>query len=150
MSPLLHDLLPLAADRLEWALNAPTTPDDPHGLARLARALAGITTALSVHATDPDAMPEAFGKLEPDLLPFTPLERKVRQLRTDHPTLLAEATELRRLVARAVRPARRPGLPERAGDVAALYRRADAFLAALLHHQQEEDGLDQLAAAPDR
>jgi hypothetical protein len=76
MSPLLHDLLPLAADRLEWALNAPTTPDDPHGLARLARALAGITTALSVHATDPDAMPEALGHVDPDMLPFTPLERK--------------------------------------------------------------------------
>jgi hypothetical protein len=150
MSPLLHDLLPMVADRLEWALNAPTTPDDPRGLARLARALAGIATALALHAMSPDVAPEAFGLVDPDMLPFTPLERKVRQLRTDHAALLAETEELRRLVGRAARPATRGGVPGRTGDVAALYRRVDAFLGALRRHQEDEEGLDRRTEATGR
>src|SRR6516225_10717342 len=100
MSPNRFDPLPLAADRLQWALNAPAPPDDPDGLARLARALAGVAAALSLHADEPDAVPEVFGLVDPNVLPFTPLDWKVRKLRRDHATFAGEAGELQCLVAR--------------------------------------------------
>jgi hypothetical protein len=91
--------LPLAVDRLEWALGTPLGPDACAWCDRVGRSLAHVRTALDGHAAHAESREGLLTRVtDRDLLPFTAPVRRARALWQEHRNLRVAVAGLRALL----------------------------------------------------
>jgi hypothetical protein len=101
--------LPLAIDRLEWALGTPLGRDTRAWCARVRRGLAQVKTALDRHAAEVESGEGLLARVADwDLLPFTEPVCQARALWQEHRDLCVAIVGLQALLDDAVR---RPVFP---------------------------------------